>query len=133
MPRILLLRNPSRALTPVKMDRERWIVLEPGFFSHFFSPLLPIFADLRRTRVVGNGQIIDRDSIFCERFFGSNYPPLSLVDTSSTRSGRLCNIRENEGGMFSFAESFIIKCMADGLKECVKFLGEYILEGSSHR
>lgn len=46
MPRILLLRNPSRALTPVKMDRERWIVLEPAFF-HFFSPFL---ADLCLSR-----------------------------------------------------------------------------------
>lgn len=36
MPRIPLLRNPSRALTPVKMDRERWIVLEPLAFCLLF-------------------------------------------------------------------------------------------------
>lgn len=36
MPRIPLLRNPSHALTPVKMDRERWIVLEPLAFCLLF-------------------------------------------------------------------------------------------------
>lgn len=125
MPRILLLRNPSRALTPVKMDRERWIVLEPAFFD-FFSPFL---ADLCLSR--GWLQMGDHRSqprlytFFTRRYFDTKWTfmqyPCFYVHVKTRGRGK------------NIFESFIIKLMpaVDGLRECQEFLEEYVLEISS--
>ena len=101
MPRIPLLRNPSRALTPVKMDRERWIVLEPLAFCLLFlclsrGWLLRSVTDLIWFLAV----IIGR----CLKWTFMQYPCLH-VHVKTRRRGK------------NIFEPFIIKLTAvDGLK-----------------